>query len=78
MELRKKGLPEILVKAVMNLYEDSKTKVNDESEFSEEFYVAIGVHQGSVLSPLLFAFVVDVVTENAREGLMKEVLCIDE
>ena len=45
MELRKKGLPEILVKAVMNLYEDSKTKVNDESEFSEEFYVAIGVHR---------------------------------
>ena len=44
------------------------------SEFSEEFYVAVGVHQGSVLSPLLFAIVVDVVTENAREGLMKEVL----
>ena len=28
----------------------------------------------SVLSPLLFAIVVDVVTENAREGLIKEVL----
>ena len=28
--------------------------------------------------PLLFAIVVDVVTENAREGLMKEVLCEDD
>ena len=68
--MRKKGLPEILVKAVMSLYEGSKMKVITGSEFSEEFYVAVGVHQGSVLSPLLFAIVVNVVTENARESLM--------
>ena len=53
--------------------ESSKTKVKVESEFSEEFYVAVGQHQGFVLSPLLFVIVVNVVTENAREGLMKEV-----
>ena len=34
----------------------------------EEFYAIVCVHQGSVLSPLLFATVVDAVTENAREG----------
>ena len=28
-----------------------------------------------VLSPLLFAMTVDVITENAREGLMNEILC---
>ena len=65
--MRKKGLPEILVKVVISLYEGSKTKDKVGSEFSEEFYVALGVHQGSVLSPLLF------VTENARESLIKEV-----
>ena len=43
-----------------------------------EFSVAVGVHQRSVLSPLSFAIVVDVVTENAREGLMKEVLYADD
>ena len=53
-------------------------KVKFESEFSEEFYVTISVHQGSVLSPLLMAIVVDVVTENAREGLMKKVLYADD
>ena len=33
----------------------------------------VGAHQGSVLSPLLFAIVVDVVAEGAREGLMNEI-----
>ena len=36
-ELRKKGLPEILVKGVMSLYEGSKTKVKVGSEFSRIF-----------------------------------------
>ena len=66
------------MKAVIILYEGSKTKVKIGSEFSEEFYVAVGVHQGSVLSSLLFAIVVDVVAENAREGLMKETLYADD
>ena len=55
-------------KAVMILYEDSKTKVKVESQFSG-FYVTVGVHQESILPPLLFAIVVDVVTENARKRL---------
>ena len=66
--MRKKGLPEILVKAVMSLYEGAKTKVRVGSGLSEEFSVKVGVHQGSVLSPLLFAMVTDEVTENARNG----------
>ena len=74
--LRKKGLPEALVIAVMSLYEGSRTKVRVGSGLSEEFDV--GVHQGSVLSPLIFAIVVDVVTENAREGLMNEILYADD
>ena len=28
----------------------------------------VGVHQGSVLSPLIFAIVVDVVTKDVRKG----------
>ena len=30
------------------------------------------------MSPLLFAIVVDVITESAREGLMKEILYADD
>ena len=62
----------------MSVYEGSKMKVKVGSEFSKKFYVVVGVHQGSVLSPLLFAIMVGVVTENARECLMKEVLYADD
>ena len=46
--LRKKGLPEILVKVMISLYEGSMTKVKVGSEFSKKFHVAVGIHQGSV------------------------------
>ena len=73
-----KGLHEISVKAVMSLYESSKTKVKVGYEFLKKFYLAVGVRQGSVLSYLLFAVVVEFVTENAREGLMKELSYADD
>ena len=76
--LRRKGLAEVLVQAVMSLYEGSRTKVRVGSGTSEEFGVRVGVHQGSVLSPLIFAIVVDVVTEHAREGLLNEILYADD
>ena len=37
----------------------------------------MGMHQGSVLSPFLFAVMVDVVTEFAREGALSELLYAD-
>ena len=64
--LRKKVIPEVLVRSVMSLYEGAKTRVIVDSELSEKFEVKDGMHQGSVLSPFLFAVVVDVVTEFAR------------
>ena len=78
LALRKKSLPEVLVKAVMSLYEGSRTKVRVGSGFSEEFGVRVGVHQGSVLSPLIFAIVVDAVSEHAREGLLNKILYADD
>ena len=68
----------ILVKAVMSLYEGAETKVRVGLGLSEEFSVKVGVHQGSTLSPLLFAMVIDEVTENVRKGWMKQILHADE
>ena len=60
----------------------SRTKVRVESGTSDEFGVKGWckgwVHQGSVLSPLIFAIVVDVVTEHAREELLNEILYPDD
>ena len=71
---RKEGLAKVLVQAVMSLYEGSRTKIRVGSGTSDEFGVRVGTHQWSVLSPLMFAVVVDVVTEYAREGLLNEIL----
>ena len=76
--MRKKGLSEVIVQAVMSLYDGAKTRVRVGSVYSEEFEVKVGVHQGSVLSPLLFAIVVDVITENARRGVVNELLYADD
>ena len=73
-----KGLLEILVKEVMSLNEGAEMKVRVGSGLSEEFFVKVGVHQGSVLSPLLFAMVIDKVTENARKRWMKQILYADK
>ena len=46
--------------------------------FSDKSEVNVGVHQGSVLSPLLFAIVVDVVRNEIKEGMLQEKLYADD
>ena len=75
--MRKKGLSEVMVRAVMSMYDGAQTRLWVGSAHSEEFEVKIGVHQGFVLSPLLFAIVVDVITEKAR-SLVNELLYADD
>ena len=76
--LNKKSLPEVLMKAVMSLYEGSRMKVRVGSGLSREFGERIGVHQGSVISPLIFAIVVDAVIEQVRKGLLNDILYADD
>ena len=72
--MRKKGLPKILIKVVMSLHEEAETKVKVGSRLSEAFSVKVGVHQGSVLSPLLFAIVINEVKENATKRWIMQIL----
>ena len=71
-------VPEVLVRSVMSLCEGAKTKARVDCELSEEIEVKVGMHQGSVLSPLFLAVVVDVVTEFARYGALSELLYADD
>ena len=52
------------VKAIMEMYDNIKTSVNMDYMRSDSFEVKVGVHQGSILSPLLFAIVMDEVTKD--------------
>ena len=75
--MRNKGLSEVIVRAVMSLYDGAKTRVKAGSAYSEEFEAKVGVHHGSVLSPLLFTTVVNVITKNAR-CVVNELLYADD
>src|SRR5260221_12482878 len=45
---------------------------------SKEFEVKVGVHHGSVLSPLLFIIVLEELSKEFREGLPWELLYADD
>ena len=67
--LRKLGVDEWLIRTVMALYTEACTVVRADAGLSESFEAKVGLHQGSVLGPLLFAAVMDVVSSEARSGL---------
>ena len=76
--LNKRHVPESLVQAIMGLYKGAKTRVQVGDGYSEEFDVGVGVHQGSVLSPLLFTIILDVLSEEGRKGTLYELLYADD
>ena len=76
--LRRKGVLLREIKAIMEMYTNIETSVKVEYTRSESFDVIVGVHQGSILSPLLFVLVMDEVTKDIREGVVKEMLYADD
>jgi len=54
------------IMAIMEIYKNIKTSVQTDGERSDEFVVKVGVHQGSVLSSLLFAVVMDEITRDVK------------
>ena len=76
--LRRKGIPEQMVAAIMALYVGTRTRVKTVAGISREFGIGVGVHQGSILSPLLFIIVMDEVTRDARKGVPWEVVYADD
>ena len=65
--MRKSGMSEKYVRMVQDMYKDSVTAVRCATGMTEAFKVKVGLHQGSALSPLLFAIVIDRLTDEVRE-----------
>jgi len=70
--LRKAGVEEWLVKAVMAMYEGAQTVVRTTEGDSKAFIVKVRLHQGSVLSHLLFVIVMEMISRELRAGLPLE------
>ncbi|KAK3515097.1 hypothetical protein QTP70_006858 [Hemibagrus guttatus] len=65
--MRKSGIAEKYVRVVQDMYERSRTVVRCAVGQTEEFNVEVGLHQGSALSPFLFAMVMDQLSEEVRQ-----------
>ena len=69
--LRWMGVPEAEVRMVEGMYEKTTARVAVGEGASDEFEVEIGVRQGSVLIPLLFISVLDLIS---RKTVMKDAM----
>ena len=64
--LRMKGVPEGYVRLIQDMYRRCTTQIRCATGVTMDFEVNVGVHRGSVLSPLLFNIVMDFLTEEVR------------
>ena len=76
--LRKLGVDEWIVSVIKSMYEGATTAVKVNGRMSKAFAVRVGVHQGSVLSPLLFIIVLEALSREFRGGLPMELLYADD
>ena len=76
--MRKLAVDEWIINVVQAMYSNSRSRVRINDSFSEEFPIKVGVHQGSVLSPLLFIIVLEALSREMRSGCPKELLYADD
>ena len=76
--MRKLGIGEWIVRVVQSMYANARSSVRVGDSYSEEFGVNVGVHQGSVLSPLLFLIVLEALSREFRTGCPWELLYADD
>src|SRR6266516_1424633 len=76
--LRRVGVDEWIVNVIKSMYEGVTTSDKMNGEESVNFEVKVGVHQGSVLSPILFNIVMQTIADNFKKGLPWEVLYADD
>ena len=76
--LRKLGVEAWIVRLVQRMYPNARSRVRVGEDFSKEFEVKVGVHQGSVLSPSLFIIVLEALSREIRAGVPWEDLYADD
>ena len=76
--LRKLGVEEWIERLVQGMYANAWRHVHVGEGYSEEFEVKVGVHQESVLSPLLFIIVLEALPREFGSGVPWEDLYADD
>ena len=60
------------------MYDRVTTTVRSAAGLTEEFKVGVGLHQGSVLIPFLFAIIIDKLMEDIRKDAPWDMLFADD
>ena len=60
---------------MQGMYANARSRVRVGEGYSEEFEVKVSVHQGSVLSPLLYIIVLEVLSQVPLGGPLGGPLC---
>ena len=76
--LRKLSVDEWVVRIVQSMYCNAQSQIRVGNDYSEPVNVTVGVHQGSVLSPLLFIIVMEALSQEFRTGCPWELLYADD
>ena len=76
--MRKLGVEKWAVRVVQSMYIGAKSRERINNQLSDEFGVNVGVHQGSVLSPILFILVLEALSRELRTGVPWELLYADD
>ena len=78
MALQKVDVPEWIVHVIQVIYINARSQVKVNNLFSDVFDVDVGVHQGSVLSPLLFNNVLEALSQEFHTSYPWELLYGDD
>lgn len=76
--LRRQNVPEHLVRLVMATYANTKTLISTTVGNTDAFDIGVSVHQGSILSPLLFITVMEEATKSLRTGDIWNLMYADD
>ena len=76
--LRTVGVDEWIVRVIQSMYDGPISKIRVNDSYSDNISVKVGVHQGSVLSPLLFIIVLEALSKEFRTGCPWELFYADD
>lgn len=79
--LRKRSLEEWLINIIVSMLRNTESSVRANGTmifFINDFLVHIGLHQASMLNPLLFTIVLEVLSREIRSGCPEKLLYADD
>ena len=69
IDIDEKGSPIKYIDIIRDMYDGEVANVRTCGGITSDFSITIGLHQGSVLSPFLFAIVMDKLTKTIQDEI---------